>query len=768
MKTKLILHGHFYQPPRDNPGIGKLPLQASAYPATDWNQRITDECYRANAFSRIVRFDGKVTGIRNNYEYISFNFGPTLLSWLQDHDGQTYARIIYADQKSRKLCNGHGNAIAQPYNHTILPLDSNLTRETQINWGIDDFIHHFDRYPEGLWLPEAAINQAVIDSLIAAEIKFVVLSPWQAKTLVPDSGTAVKLGSDPAPCHTVYRLEGAGGAVAVFFYEPNLASGISFGHYLRDADTLYDQLKSIGRDIPLLHTATDGEIYGHHEPYGDMCLAALIDKVKAGIDLELTNYGAYLAEHPPEGTALLKEGEERRGTSWSCAHGVSRWYKDCGCTTGGQEEWNQEWRDPLRRAFSTLQLHIERFFTEELGKMGIQDVAAALRSYSTVLTRQKTPVQFAGDLLGPVHESERISRILMLFEGMKFSQFTFTSCGWFFSDIDGIEPRQNLKYALQAVSLYRPHLSKALLDDFTGILKLAESNRKESGNAYDIYREIEAIEPGYYAVVAYGALLACTDNLLQGSIAYDYGLFQVELTHTEKHLLDYRAVEQSTLREYTGSVSYQAVEQGKIRFMDRTGKPEKVVRIGDLPKRIQFDMLETFMSRCTSRRILPELASEQLQRMLACIDAVTLQHSHDLTTCSCLIHYCLDTADQLLKKIISLRSSEAVELVGFLSRLYRYIGKNGVPRDIECLAGEILSELTHLLDGITVTAPESEKSLQLLIVLLTAVYEAELPLETTRLQETIYQWFEAPVLTASASLDSYRKVAGFVGLSEEL
>ena len=770
MKTKLILHGHFYQPPRDNPELGITPLQDSAYPATDWNQRITDECYRANAFSRIVRFDGKVTGIRNNYRFISFNFGPTLLSWLKIHDEQTYARILSADKESFRRLDGHGNAMAQPYNHTILPLDTPLTRATQIRWGIDDFIHHFDRYPEGLWLPEAAINQAVIDALISAEIRFIILSPWQAKALVPDSGKTVRLGADPAPCHQPYRLEGAGGSVAVFFYEPNLASGISFGHYLRSADTLYEQLKSAAGDLPLplLHTATDGEIYGHHEPYGDMCLAALIEKVQAGNDMELTNYGAYLAEHPPEGTALLKEGEERKGTSWSCAHGVSRWYKDCGCTTGGEEDWNQEWRDPLRRAFNTLQRHIETIFDEELGRMGIQDSAAVLQRYSEVLTGTKQPELFARELLGEETGSERVSRTLMLLEGMKFSQFTFTSCGWFFSDIDGIEPRQNLKYALQAVSLYNSFLKKGVLDNFTGLLKQAESNRAESGTAYDIYRKIETGMPGYYAAVAYGALLACTDNIIEESVTCNYGLFQLQLTRIRKYHYSYRAVERSTLRTFTGNVSCDAVDQGKIGFMDRSGETEKVVQIGDLPPRIQFDMMETFMNRCTASRILPELASVQLQRMLAIIDAVTLRHRHDLTTCTCLLHHCLITADQLLKKIISQQSGETAELLAFLSRLYRYIGKNGNPRDIECLAKQIHAELMQLVTKVDTAVEGAEDSLQLLVVLLKAVYDAELPLDTTRLQEVVYQWFESTAPPPSARQKVFRKVAGFVGLSEEL
>ena len=279
----------------------------------------------ANAFSRILGGDGRITEIVNNYRYLSFNFGPTLLQWLVKYAPRVYDRIREADSYSMENNNGHGNAIAQAYNHTILPLDTPENRLTQILWGIEDFRHHFERDPEGLWLPETAVNLDVIDSLIDCGIRFIILSPWQAEKYRHDEEDEwTFLEGNPAPSgHSCY-IKGSRGRISAFFYDPALSSGISFQHYLTDADVLYDRLaamKDESRPDYLITAATDGEIYGHHEPFGDMCLAALVNKIHQRHDFRITNYAAYLEEYPPVHEAVLLRGEEEKGTSWSCVHG---------------------------------------------------------------------------------------------------------------------------------------------------------------------------------------------------------------------------------------------------------------------------------------------------------------------------------------------------------------------------------------------------------------------------------------------------------------
>lgn len=552
MTTNIILHGHFYQPPRENPATGKIPLQESALPYSDWNKRISCECYRANAFSRFLSYDGRITDITNNYRRISFNFGPTLLKWLRSESEETYWQIIDADRESYARLNRHGNALAQSYNHTILPLDTPEDAVTQLMWGLEDFRFHFNRDPEGLWLPETAISPRLIDLLASSNISFVILSPWQAEKIVRDTGRTIDLNGLPAPFDEPFRLEGKTGAITAFFYHPELASGISFGHFLRDADALHAKIAEfagIGKtraridpqthryspthQYPLLHTATDGEIYGHHEPFGDMGLAALIKKIDDDPALALTNYGAYLENHPPTASAVLKAGEDNRGTSWSCSHGVSRWYKDCGCATGGKSDWNQKWRTPLREGFDNLRKDISEIYKREAAEISEMDPEKILHLYGKVVVGYLTPEQFIGKIFsrneaGPQGKySERDkSRLLTLLEGAKFSLFMFTSCGWFFSDISGIEPMQNMRYAVHAIKLYAPFTNKKLLHKLEQDLDKAQSNILEMPSGKVQLRSLVPEVSGTAETAVFFAL-----NLIFAEQPQDkktiYGLYQL-------------------------------------------------------------------------------------------------------------------------------------------------------------------------------------------------------------------------------------------------
>ena len=489
----LILHGHFYQPPRENPLVDIIPKQPSAKPYADWNEKIYDDCYRANAFSRYLDGYGHIRDIVNNYAYISFNFGPTLMQWIEKHHVGTYLRILEADRLSQERL-GHGNAIAQAYNHTMLPLANERDAQTQILWGIEDFVFRFGRQPEGMWLPETGINPMVVDLLVEAGITFVILSPWQCRKVETTEGTFRSVTGPEVPYDRAYRIEGArGNTLSAFFYHGELASSISFGHMLRDADTMHRTLQSIVETdgTNMIHTATDGEIYGHHEPYGDMALAALVRKVHDQQSFRLTNYGAFLEEHPSERRAILHDGEQGKGTSWSCAHGVSRWFKDCGCHTGGEDGWNQKWRTPLREAFELLgdtvdalfETHIRRLFSDAV------DPQTLVHDYASVLLNQETIEQFITrweQRSGVTVQDHRA--VAELLEGQRYKQYIFTSCGWFFSDLAGIEPRQNIQYAIRTIDLYERFSEQDLLELVLPLLRQAKSNRRHEGSGATIAR----------------------------------------------------------------------------------------------------------------------------------------------------------------------------------------------------------------------------------------------------------------------------------------
>lgn len=499
--TDLILHGHFYQPPRENPRTGIIGKQSSAAPFQDWNERIFADCYSANVKSRYLSGVRRILSLTNNYEYISFNFGPTLLSWISREHPETYELIIEADKKS-VLRLGHGNAIAQGFNHSILPLCNEADASIQIGWGLADFSKRFGRDAEGMWLPETAINPMVIDILAGFGIKFVVLSPWQCKSIENDAGELIDLQGKPAPYGQPFILTGKNGStLAAFFYNPSLAEGISFGHLLRDADNLYASLLSIKRNDQqrLIHTATDGEIYGHHEPYGDMALSALIKKVQERSDFTLTNYATFLSANPPSLHAELHEGEESKGTSWSCSHGVSRWYKDCGCHTGGDDSWNQKWRTPLRNAFDHLGHEIDAAYDKEVSAIfsSTLDPQDLLLQFGPVASEIISMEQFLNDLQKDhPFDSEQKTKLASLLLGMKYKHFAYTSCGWFFNDIAGLEPRQNIVYALMALDLYKKYIPENLLAMFLEDLELAKSNRKQDGTGQNLALQALEVLPG--------------------------------------------------------------------------------------------------------------------------------------------------------------------------------------------------------------------------------------------------------------------------------
>ena len=462
MTIHLVVHGHFYQPPRENPWTGRIERQEGARPFHDWNARIVEECYRPNAASRLLDEEGRIRDIVNNYERLSFNFGPTLLHWLGQEAPDVLAALQEADRKSLAAL-GHGNAVAQAYNHMILPLASARDRWTQIAWGIQEFSARFGRAPEALWLAETAVDPETMRLLVQAGMRYVILAPTQAARwrLLEQAGwiTRAEAEIDPRrPYRWILRDEtGApegGAGIDVCFYHAPLSRGISFQHYLQDAGFLADRIDEAGGGLPdpLLLIATDGESFGHHEPHGDMCLATLFAREAPRRGFAVTNLAAYLASHRPAWEVeLLPE------SAWSCSHGVGRWREDCGCSAGGGQGFSQAWRTPLRRGLDRLRDELARLFTEE-GEQLLRDPWNARDEYILPLlapSRAARETFLARHQRRPLEAGER-ARAFRLLEAERQAMLMFTSCGWFFADVSGIETVQNLRYAARAIELAAP------------------------------------------------------------------------------------------------------------------------------------------------------------------------------------------------------------------------------------------------------------------------------------------------------------------------
>uniref|UniRef100_A0A7C3Z2H1 DUF3536 domain-containing protein n=1 Tax=Desulfobacca acetoxidans TaxID=60893 RepID=A0A7C3Z2H1_9BACT len=493
----VVIHGHFYQPPRENPWIEKIEREVSAHPYHDWNTRVTAECYAPNSCARIYDGDRRILDIVNNYEKISFNFGPTLLAWLEMHASLTYDRLLAADRQSLARL-GHGNAIAQAYNHIILPLANPRDLETEIIWGLKDFRHRFGREAEAMWLPETAVNYPTLAALVDHGMKYVILSPYQARRVGSlDGGTWEAVQAQTLDTTQAYRcfLPDAGPSgryIDVFFYNGAVASDLSFGDLLTDSRRLVARLKeSFRADRPrpqLLHVATDGENYGHHHKFGELGLAFALEEVVPSQGLTLTNYAAFLETAPPRMRVELELGPKKEGTSWSCAHGVGRWKEDCGCSTGGLPHWNQRWRAPLRQAFDFLNDRLARIFEEE-GARFLKDPWAARNDYiEVILDRQEETIQQFFSRHGVKGLSRRNwLEALRLLEMQRHTLLMYTSCGWFFADLSGLETIQVLKYAARALQLGSYFIQESLEEPFLKILDEAKSNLPEEGTGRDIY-----------------------------------------------------------------------------------------------------------------------------------------------------------------------------------------------------------------------------------------------------------------------------------------
>jgi alpha-amylase/alpha-mannosidase (GH57 family) len=490
MQRYICVHAHFYQPPRENAWLEFIELQDSAYPFHDWNERISAECYTPNAMARILDGEGRIDRITNNYSRISFNFGPTLLSWIKDNEPEVYAAILSADKESQSHYSGHGSAIAQSYNHTILPLSNSRDKYTQILWGIRDFEHRFGRKPEGMWLPETAVDLEVLDILAGLEIRYTILSPYQARRTRKIKGRAWREASggrvDPSTPYEV-RLP-SGKRIAVFFYDGPISQAIAFQGLLERGENLAERLGAAfadtGRDWPqIVHIATDGETYGHHHKHGDMALAYALRHIETNQIAKLTNYGEYLENHPPTQEANIWEK-----SAWSCVHGVERWNSNCGCNSGGRPDWNQEWRWPLRQALDWLRDTIAPRF-EQKGHELLHDPWAARNDYIRVILDRspETREAFLNEHAARHLEDEEKITVYKLLEIQRHAMLMYTSCGWFFDELSGIETVQVIQYAARTVQLFEEVFSESLESAFLERLALAKSNVPEHQNGHVVY-----------------------------------------------------------------------------------------------------------------------------------------------------------------------------------------------------------------------------------------------------------------------------------------
>ncbi len=568
MEQYVCLHGHFYQPPRENPWLEAIELQDSAYPYHDWNQRITAECYAPNGLSRILDADQRIRQIVNNYSKISFNFGPTLLAWMEHECPDVYRAILSADEESQRRFSGHGSAMAQAYNHMILPLANARDKRTQVLWGIRDFEHRFGRKPEGLWLPETAVDLETLEILAEMGTRFTVLSPHQASKVRPVGGRVWRDVSggriDPSMAYRI-RLR-SGRSLAVFFYDGPISRAVAFEDLLSRGENLAQRLCAAFSDSrlwpQLVHIATDGETYGHHRRHADMALAYCLHYIEADNLARLTNYAEFLESHPPTQEAQIFED-----SSWSCVHGVERWKSDCGCNSGMHSGWRQEWREPLRRSLDWLRdMLTERF--EEAGRDLFRDPWQARDGYiGVILDRSPASVsrfleKHANRQLEP---AERV-RALKLLELQRHAMLMFTSCGWFFDELSGIETVQVIQYAGRALQIGQEMFGNGLEDGFLNLLEQAKSNLPEHRDGRLIYEKfVKPAMVNLEKVGAHYAISSLFEDYPPKSRIYSYEVDREDFLKVQEgraHLALGRARITSRITEESTMLSFGALHLG--------------------------------------------------------------------------------------------------------------------------------------------------------------------------------------------------------------
>jgi alpha-amylase/alpha-mannosidase (GH57 family) len=546
----ICIHGHFYQPPRENPYLEAIELQDSAYPYHDWNERVTAECYAPNAASRILDPENRIVKLKNNYSEISFNFGPTLISWMKDQAPGVYNSILEADKESRQKFSGHGSALAQGYNHMIFPLANRRDKVTQVKWGIADFESRFGRKPEGMWLPETAVDTETLDVLAENGITFTILAPRQAKRV--RSKTTGRYhdvsGARIDPARAYLAKLPSRKKLSLFFYDGPISQAVAFEGLLSDGNRFADRLMSGFSDArqgaQLVHIATDGESYGHHHHFGEMALSYALDEIERGGVARLTNYGEFLQNHPAEEMVEIVEN-----SSWSCVHGVERWRSDCGCNSGGHP-WNQQWRAPLRAALDWLRDRLAPIFESRL-KLYFRDPWAARDAYIQLIldrSEQSRRAYFAAHAARQLSPEQQVL-VLKLLEIQRHAMLMYTSCGWFFDELSGLETVQVIHYAGRALRLAEDVSGESIEPEFLQHLALAKSNLPEHGDGARIYEKW--VKPAVVDIPRVAAHYAISS------------LFETYIDHTRIYCYDADRLKSSSevegkMRLATGSAQFRS------------------------------------------------------------------------------------------------------------------------------------------------------------------------------------------------------------------
>ena len=544
----LAVHGHFYQPPRENPWTEEVAREASAAPFHDWNSRITAECYRPNGYARIVDDTGRVEHIVNNYEHLSFNIGPTLLAWLEVHAPDTYERILDADARTT-------GAIAQAYGHMILPLASPADQRTQVRWGLADFEHRFNRPAAGMWLPEAAVNDDVLAVLVDEGVRFTILAPSQAE--VPD-------GAEPVDTSKLYRWshpDGSGRSIDIVFYDGGLSHAAAFELSGLSSQAFVDRVLGAANG-GLTTLATDGETFGHHHRWADRLLAHALTVEAPARGIEVVNVAGWVAENEPVGEIAIRE------SAWSCAHGVGRWRDDCGCSTGGQPGWNQRWRAPLRAALDGLRGRLTEV-VERRGPTVLRDPWAARDDYLPVVMGWQSPDDFAAaHIVG-----DRVEAFTLL-EAMRHAMAMYTSCGWFFNDLAGIETLQVLRYAARVIDLLEELGEEGAEGSFVEALSQAESNDPAEGDGARIWaRHVVPSRVGADRVVAHLALRELLENRPAPERVAAFGVEVLDHDHADRGALALCSGHIRLTHRRTGRVTehvYAALHLGGLEVVGST------------------------------------------------------------------------------------------------------------------------------------------------------------------------------------------------------
>ncbi len=515
----VCIHGHFYQPPRENPWLEEVEIEDSAYPYHDWNRRITAECYAPNSASRIMDAEGRIVSLVNNYSRMSFNFGPTLMYWLQEHEQEVYQNIIDADRESTGKSAEKGSAVAQVYNHMIMPLANERDKQTQVKWGIQDFRERFNRLPEGMWLPETAVNIETLEVLAENGIEFTILGQHQAakQRKIGETEWTDISGGKIDPRHPFLCRLPSGRTIALFFYDEAIAHDMGFGTLLESGKAFAERIASAfendSEEAALVSLATDGEMYGHHRPHGDMALAYCLYYLETNGLAKVTNYSEFLQKHPP-----THEVEIIENTSWSCTHGIERWRNDCGCNMG-KPGWRQLWRKPLREAMDWLRDRLAQEFEQEASKF-LKDPWSTRNDYiEIVLDRLRTQEKIDEFLLkhsiNDLKDEEK-RRVIKLLEMQRNAMLMFTSCGWFFDEISGLESVQIMKYASRAIQLAREVLGKDFEPEYVKMLEQAPSNITEFENGSRTYDSL--VRPAAVDLVKVGVHLTMMTLFANGTV----------------------------------------------------------------------------------------------------------------------------------------------------------------------------------------------------------------------------------------------------------